>query len=84
MWVRTAFREIAMHTRVILLIAITALLAACASGMGPTKDSDWRAQVGAALSPADGPLAFSSAAEWYPDTQGFQKEGTVTGNLAMR
>ena len=61
------------NAAVITIVSIALVLVGCA-GLGPTQQPDWREHISAVLPPEDGPLQFSSAAEWYPDAQGFTKE----------
>jgi hypothetical protein len=52
-------------------------LVACA-GLGPTTEPGWQGSVAAAIPHEDGTADFSSAAEWFPDAQGFVHERSIS------
>jgi hypothetical protein len=60
-----------------LAVAFIALVLIGCAGLGPTRQPDWQQHIRAVLPPEDGPLQFSSAAEWFPDAQGFTRERSL-------
>lgn len=53
-------------------LGLAVALACSAFGtVGPTDAANWRQLVARACPNEDGPLVFTSAGDWFPDTQGF-------------
>jgi hypothetical protein len=65
-----------------LAIALVVLLLIGCAGLGPTLQPDWQKHISAVLPTEDGPLQFSSAAEWFPDAQGFTRERSFVLGVA--
>jgi len=54
-----------------LFLALAAVILAGCAGLGPTTTPNWREHVATAVPGADGAVDFQSAAEWFPDKQGY-------------